>query len=49
MEGTVVEQTFLLTSMDAFRVVRVFFLVCIPLLLLFKRRSRGGPVEVAMH
>ena len=48
MEGIVVKQTFLLTYMDAFRIVGIFFLVCIPLLLLFKRR-RGGPVTVAMH
>ena len=49
IEGLVVKQTFLLTYMDAFRIVGIFFLVCIPLLLLFKRRSGGGPVEVAMH
>ena len=48
MEGTVVRQTFLLTYMDAFRVVGIFFLACIPLLLLFKR-SRGGPVPVSVH
>ncbi|HKV08702.1 MAG TPA: DHA2 family efflux MFS transporter permease subunit, partial [Thermoanaerobaculia bacterium] len=41
LEGSVVRQTFLLTYMDAFRVVGVFFLCCIPLLLLFKRK-RGG-------
>jgi GAF domain-containing protein len=41
-------QTFLLTYMDAFRVVGIFFLACIPLLLLFKR-SRGGPVPVSVH
>ncbi len=48
IEGTVVRQTFLLTYMDAFRVVGIFFLACIPLLLLFKRR-RGGPVAVPLH
>ena len=43
-------RTSLLTCMDAFRIVGVFFLVCIPLLLLFKRRrGAGGPIEVAMH
>ena len=34
--------------MDAFRIVGIFFLVCIPLLLLFKK-SRGGPVPVSVH
>ena len=48
IEGTVVRQTFLLTYMDAFRIVGIFFLACIPLLLLFKRR-RGGPVAVPLH
>ncbi|HEV2854346.1 MAG TPA: DHA2 family efflux MFS transporter permease subunit [Thermoanaerobaculia bacterium] len=47
IEGAVVRQTFLLTYMDAFRVVGVFFLCCIPLLLLFKRRK--GPAPVSMH
>jgi DHA2 family multidrug resistance protein len=44
IEGTVARQTFLLTYMDAFRVVGIFFLLCIPLLLLFKRTRRGGPI-----
>jgi len=48
LEGLVVRQTFLLTYMDAFRIVGVFFLCCIPLLLLFKR-VRGAPVTAAMH
>jgi len=43
-----VKQTFLLSYMDAFRIVGVFFLLCIPLLLLFKK-SKGGPVAVSMH
>jgi hypothetical protein len=34
--------------MDAFRIVGVFFLFCIPLLLLFKRRRRGAPAEPVM-
>ena len=48
IEGLVVRQTFLLTYMDAFRVVGVFFLLCIPLLLLFKR-GRGRPVSAPLH
>jgi len=49
LEGLVVRQTFLLTYMDAFRVVGVFFLCCIPLLLLFKRRRGAGPAPAPMH
>jgi DHA2 family multidrug resistance protein len=49
LEGTVVRQTFLLTYMDAFRVVGVFFLCCIPLLLLFKRRRGPAPAPAPMH
>ena len=50
IEGTVVRQTFLLTYMDAFRVVGFFFLLCIPLLLLFPRRRGGAAVSAAaMH
>jgi MFS transporter, DHA2 family, multidrug resistance protein len=45
IEGMVARQTFLLTYMDAFRIVGIFFLLCIPLLLLFKRTSKTrGPV-----
>jgi len=49
LEGIVVKQTFLLTYMDAFRIVGIFFLLCIPLLLLFKRRKGGGPVPAGLH
>jgi DHA2 family multidrug resistance protein len=49
LEGTVVKQTFLLTYMEAFRVVGVFFLVCIPLLLLFNRRAGRMAGPVSMH
>ena len=48
LEGIVTKQTFLLTYMDAFRVVGFFFLCCIPLLLLFKR-TRGAPPPVSVH
>jgi hypothetical protein len=34
--------------MDAFRVVGIFFLCCIPLLVLF-RRVRGAPVTAPVH
>ena len=49
LEGAVVKQTFLLTYMDAFRVVGVFFLCCIPMLLLFKRRAGASAAPVSMH
>ncbi len=38
LAGTVLRQTWLLTYMDAFRVVGTFFLFCIPLLLLFRKK-----------
>ncbi len=48
IEGTLTQQTFLLTYMDAFRIIGVIMLCCMPLVLLFKRRS--GPVAMpAMH
>jgi DHA2 family multidrug resistance protein len=49
LEGTVAKQTFLLTYMDAFRVVGIFFLLCIPLLLLFKKRKGAAQVPVGVH
>jgi MFS transporter, DHA2 family, multidrug resistance protein len=49
IEGAVMRQTFLLTYMDAFRVVGVFFLLCIPMLLLFKRRAGRAAAPVSMH
>lgn len=49
IEGTVVRQTFLLTYMDAFRIVGVFFLCCIPLLLLFKRARARAAAPVSLH
>jgi len=48
MEGTLTQQTYLLTYMDAFRIIGVAMLCCMPLLVLFRRRS--GPVAMAaMH
>ena len=48
LEGAVIKQTYLLTYMDAFRVVGIFFLLCIPLLLLFKRGGKAA-APVSMH
>ncbi len=49
IENTVLRQTLLLTYLEAFRIVGVFFLFCIPLLLLFKRRSRTSVVTTLAH
>jgi DHA2 family multidrug resistance protein len=49
IEGAVIRQTYLLTYMDAFRIVGVFFLLCIPMLLLFKRRTGKAAGPVSMH
>ncbi len=49
LEGAVLKQTFLLTYMDAFHIVGIFFLLCIPLLLLFKRRAGRSAAPVSMH
>jgi hypothetical protein len=35
--------------MDAFHVVGIFFILCIPLLLLFKRRAGRSAAPVSMH
>lgn len=48
IEGTVVKQAFLLTYMDAFRMIGVFLLCCMPLLIFFKRRE-GSAVVAAIH
>jgi DHA2 family multidrug resistance protein len=44
IEATVSRQAFLLTYMDAFRTIGVFFLCCMPLLLLFKGARATLPV-----
>ncbi len=49
IEGAVLQQTYLLTYMDAFRIVGIFFLLCIPMLLLFKRRAGRAAGPVSMH
>jgi DHA2 family multidrug resistance protein len=46
IEGAVSKQAFLLTYMDTFRIIGVFFLCCMPLLLLFKRFRMPLPVAV---
>ncbi len=48
IEGAVVKQTFLMTYMDAFWLVGIFFILCIPLLYL-QRFKKGAPVAVDAH
>ncbi len=48
LSGTLTRQTFLLTYMDAFRLVGLFFIVCIPLLVFFKR-GRAGAAPAPLH
>jgi DHA2 family multidrug resistance protein len=48
LERAVVGQTLLLSYMDAFRLMALFFVACIPLLVFFKKGS-SGPVDVAIH
>jgi MFS transporter, DHA2 family, multidrug resistance protein len=48
LEWTVGRQTYLMSYMDAFQIIAVFFLVCIPLVLLF-RKDPGGGGPVLMH
>jgi len=49
IEGAVVRQTYLLSYLDGFYFVGIFFLVCIPLLYLqpFKKPAQGGAAAAA--
>ena len=49
LEGAVQRQTFLLTYMDTFRTVGVFFLICLPLLFVFEKGGSGGGDSGPMH
>jgi MFS transporter, DHA2 family, multidrug resistance protein len=46
---TVHRQAALLSYLDAFRLVGIFFLVMLPFLLLFKKPERGGAVPEGVH
>jgi MFS transporter, DHA2 family, multidrug resistance protein len=46
---TVYRQAVLLSYLDAFRLVGIFFLVMLPFLLLFKKPVRGGAVAEGVH
>ncbi|MEJ0032459.1 MAG: MFS transporter [Bacteroidota bacterium] len=48
LQGQVVKQALMLTYRDAFLIVGGFFLVCIPLLLLFRRQKKGGAQHIEM-
>ncbi len=45
LNGKIAEQTMLLSYMDAFVLVAVFFLACIPLILIVRRKSKAEPAE----
>lgn len=50
MDGSVIKQSMLMSYMDAFFVVGIFFLVCIPIVLIFQRRANtGGEVIIDAH
>ncbi len=38
-----------MTYGDAFLIVGAFFLVCIPMLLLFRSSKKGGEIHVDVH
>ncbi|HXQ22061.1 MAG TPA: DHA2 family efflux MFS transporter permease subunit [Candidatus Acidoferrales bacterium] len=49
IDGIVTKQAYLLTYMDAFRTIGIFFLCCIPLLVLFKRGVVPANVRLEME
>ncbi|MBK9733253.1 MAG: DHA2 family efflux MFS transporter permease subunit [Chitinophagaceae bacterium] len=49
IEGAVVKQTYLLSYLDGFYFVGIFFLFCIPLLFLQPLRPKGGSIVVDAH
>ncbi|MBX7107927.1 MAG: DHA2 family efflux MFS transporter permease subunit [Chitinophagales bacterium] len=49
LEGAVVKQTYLLSYLDGFYFVGIFFLFCIPLLFLQPLRVKSGSIAVDAH
>jgi DHA2 family multidrug resistance protein len=49
LDGIVTQQAMLLTYLEAFRAVGFFCLLCIPLLILLRRKSPSGQTSTAMH
>jgi DHA2 family multidrug resistance protein len=43
LEGTVMKQTYLLSYMDVFVLVAIFFLACIPLIVMVRRKGTPAP------
>lgn len=49
LEMTVAGQAWLISYMDAFRLMALFFVCCMPLILLFKRDTGEGGTSVMVH
>ena len=49
IEGTVIRQTYLMSYVDAFWFVGIFFIFCIPLLYLQKMKRGSAPVVTDAH
>jgi len=49
LEMTVAGQAWLISYMDAFRLMAVFFVCCMPLILLFKKETGGGSAPAVLH
>lgn len=48
-DGAVIKQSMLMAYMDAFMVVGFFFIICIPIVLIFQRQRIKGPVVLDAH
>jgi DHA2 family multidrug resistance protein len=49
VEMTVAGQAWLISYMDAFRLMALFFVCCLPLILLFKKETGGSDAPLVMH
>jgi DHA2 family multidrug resistance protein len=49
IEMTVAGQAWLISYMDAFRLMALFFVCCLPLILLFKKEAGGSDAPLVMH
>jgi DHA2 family multidrug resistance protein len=49
LEGTVIKQSMLMSYMDSFLIVGVFFIICIPIVLIFQRKHEGQMILDAGH
>ena len=48
MQGAVIKQALVMTYADAFLIIGGFFLICVPLLLLFIGKKIEAPAHVEM-